>query len=66
MFDSICYNSIGTENKIELLKGAKPCHAKLFSIPKRHEETLKIEVNKLINIGVLKRKMISSGKLQIF
>ena len=46
----------GSEYKIELSEGAKPYHAKPFPIPKIHEEIPKIEVNRLINIGVFKRK----------
>ena len=52
MFDG----TLGKEYKIELIEGAKPNHAKSFPIPKIHEETLKTEVNRLINIGELKRK----------
>ena len=42
--------------KFELLERAKPYHAKRFPIPKIHEETLNIEANRLIKIGILKRK----------
>ena len=56
MFDGTLGNYTGTEYKIELLEGAKPYHAKPFPIPKVHEETLKNEVNRLVKIGVLKRK----------
>ena len=56
MFDGTLGNYTGTEYKIELLEGVKPYHAKPFPIPKVHEETLKTEVNRLVKIGVLKRK----------
>ena len=56
MFDGTLGNYTGTEYKIELLEGAKLYHAKLFPIPKVHEETLKTEVNRLVKIGILKRK----------
>ena len=56
MFDGTLGNYTGTEYKIELLKGAYLNHAKPFPIPKVQEETLKIEVNTLVNIGGLKRK----------
>ena len=49
-------NDICTEYKIELLEETKPYHAKPFPIPKVHEEILKIEVNRLVSIGVLKHK----------
>ena len=48
MFDVILGIYTGSEYKIELLEGAKPYHAKPFP--------LKTEVNRLINIGVLKRQ----------
>ena len=56
MFDGNLGNYTGTEYKIELLKGAQPYHAKPFPIPKIHEETLKTEVNRLVNMRVLKHK----------
>ena len=56
MFDGTLGNYIGTEYKIKLLEGAQPYHAKSFPIPKVHEETLKTEVNRLVKIGILKRK----------
>ena len=49
-------NYTGTKFKFELPEGAQPYHSKRFPIPKAHEETLKREVNRLVNIGVLKRK----------
>ena len=53
MFDSTLGNYTGTEYIID---GAKAYHSKPFPIPKIHKETLKTEVNRLITIGVLKRK----------
>ena len=52
MFDGTLGNDTGSK----LLEGAKTYHAKPFPITKIHEETLKIEYNRSINIGVLKRK----------
>ena len=43
-----------TKYNIELLEGAQLYHAKPFSIPKIHEETVKTEVDRLVNIGYLK------------
>ena len=40
MFDGTLDNYTGTQYKIELLEGAQPYHAKPFSIPKVHEQTL--------------------------
>ena len=47
--DDTLRNHTGTEYKIELLKGAQPCHAKPFPIPKVHVEPLKIKVNRSVN-----------------
>ena len=58
IFDGTLGNYTGSEYKIEFLEGSKPYHAKPFPIPKIHEETLKKEINRLINIGVLKCKNI--------
>ena len=59
MFDGIFRNYTCTEYEIELLEGDQPYHIKLIPIPKVHEETLKTEVNWLVNIGVSKRKTSS-------
>ena len=56
MFDSTLGNYTGSEYKIELLEVTKPYYAKPFSIPTIHKETLKTEVNRLINTGILKHK----------
>ncbi len=41
--------------KIELKEGVKPYHARSFPVPKVHYETLKKEVERLCDVGVLKR-----------
>jgi hypothetical protein len=41
--------------KLELKEGATPYHAQPFPIPKCHTETLKMEVERLVEIGVLKK-----------
>ena len=56
IFDGTLRNYTGIEYEIELLEGAQPNHAKLFPILNVHEETLKTEVNRLVNTGVSKRK----------
>ena len=40
---------------IEVKEGAKPYHARAYPIPKIHEQTLKMEVERLCKEGVLKR-----------
>ena len=39
---------------IKLKEGAKPYHSRPFPIPKIHERTLKVELDRLIKLGVLK------------
>ena len=39
---------------IELKEGAKPYHSRPFPVPKIHEHTLKVELDRLIKLGVLK------------
>ena len=56
MLDGTLGSYISIEYKIELQEGAKPYHAKPFPIQKIHDKTLKTEVNRLVNIGVLKRE----------
>ena len=52
MFDGSLGNYIGTGYKIDLLEWAQQNYAKPFPIPKLHVETLKTEVNRLVNMGV--------------
>ena len=56
MFDGALGNKTGSEYKIEYLEETKLYHTKAFPIPEMHRETLKMEVNRLINIDVLNRK----------
>ena len=55
IFDGTLGNYTGAEYKIELLEGAQLDHA-MEPISKVYEETLETEINRLVNIGVLKRK----------
>ncbi len=41
--------------KIELKEGATPYHARSYTVPKAYEQTLRLEVERLVKIGVLKR-----------
>jgi len=43
------------EVKLELQEGAKPYHVRAYSIPQCHIQTLKAEVECLVEIGVLKK-----------
>jgi hypothetical protein len=49
--------------KLELKEGATPYDARPFPIPKCHAETLKMEVERLVEIGVLKKEIDWSGLL---
>ena len=66
MFDGTLGNYSSSEYKIVLLEGAKPHHAKPFPTPKIHGETLKTEANRLINIGLFKRKNNSNQEASTF
>ena len=55
LFDS----TLGTWNNepynIELKEGAKPYHSRPFPVPKIHEPTLKVDLDRLVKLGVLKQ-----------
>ena len=57
-YEHLFDGTLGTWNNepynIELKEGAKPYHSRPFPIPKVHEHTLKVELNRLVEIGVLK------------
>ena len=46
----------GTPVDLQLKPGATPYHAKAFPVPKIHEATLRKEVDRLCDLGVLERK----------
>ena len=50
--------TLGTWQKepytIELKEGDTPYHSRPFPVPKIHEHTLKVELDRLIKLGVLK------------
>jgi hypothetical protein len=41
--------------KLNLNEDAKPYHGKAFTVPKNHHDTLKHEIERLVELGVLKR-----------
>ena len=55
LFDGTLGQWKGEEYNIELKDDATPYHARPFSIPKIHEATLKMEVQRLLDLGVLKK-----------
>ena len=55
-YEHLFDGTLGTWNNkpynIELKEGAKPYHSRPFPVPKIHEHTLKVELDKLIKLGV--------------
>jgi hypothetical protein len=66
LFDGSLGKWNGTEVNIELKEGATPYHAKAYPIPKCHLETLKMEVQMLVELGVLKKVNRSEWAAPIF
>ncbi len=57
----------GTEPvSLNLKEGAKPYHGRLFPTPKAHKETMKKEVQRLCDLGVLKWQPESEWALPSF
>jgi hypothetical protein len=46
---------------IEIRPDAKPYHGRPYSVPKAYERTLKVELDQLVKIGVLKKVNCSNG-----
>ena len=55
LFDGSLGTWTGEPYNIELKPDVTPYHARAFPIPKVHEQTLKMEVNRLVELGVLKK-----------
>ena len=55
LFDGTLGTWKGTPYHVELKKDAEPYHARAFPIPKTYEQTLRMEVDRLVEIGVLKK-----------
>ena len=55
LFDGSLGKWTGTPYSIDLKEGATPYHARAYPIPKIHENTLRLEVDRLVELGVLKR-----------
>lgn len=55
LFDGTLGRWVGDPYKIKLRDGAEPFHAKPFPVPHAYERTLQMEVNRLCQIGVLKK-----------
>ena len=55
LFDGTLGKWRGRDYNIELKEGATPYHARPYPIPKIHEQTLRMEVDRLCELGVLKK-----------
>ena len=55
LFDGTLGKWTGSPVSLETVEGAKPYHAKSFPVPRVHYETLKREVERLVELGVLKK-----------
>jgi hypothetical protein len=62
-FESLFDGTLGDWNRppvsIELKEGAKPYHGRPYPIPQIHKATLMKEINRLVDIGVMKRQSSS-------
>ena len=56
LFDGSLGQWKDTYYDIELQPGAQPYHARAFPIPRIHEKALRLEVERLIKEGVLKKR----------
>ncbi len=55
LFDGTLGKWTGSEVELELIEGARPYHAKAFPLPRCHTDPLKMEVERLCQLGVLKK-----------
>ena len=55
LFDGSLGKWKGSQVQLQLKQGVKPYHAKAFPIPRVHLNTLKLEVERLCKLGVLKK-----------
>jgi hypothetical protein len=62
-FESLFDGTLGDWNRppvsIKLIKGATPYHGRPYPIPQIHKATLMKEINRLVDIGVMKRQSSS-------
>lgn len=55
LFDGTLGRWVGKPYEIKLKEGSEPFHAKAFPVPQAYEKTLKMEMQRLAQMGVLKR-----------
>ena len=66
MFDGTFGKWKGKPIHIQLKEGATPYHAKPYAVPKACERKLKIEVDRLVKKGVLKKVYCSEWEAPSF
>jgi transposase InsO family protein len=66
LFDGTLGHWRGETYDIELKPDAKPYHARAYPIPKAYEQQLRLEVERLEQLGVLKRKNNSEWAAPVF
>ena len=55
LFDGTLGTWKGTKYNIELQEGTKPYHGRPYSVPKAYEQSFRLEVDRLEEIGVLRK-----------
>lgn len=55
LFDGTLGKWKHTQHQIKLVEGAEPYHGKSYKIPQTYEATLKLEVDRLIKLQVLRK-----------
>ena len=55
LFDGTLGKWVGKPYEIELKEGATPHHARPYPLPRAHEKTLKMEIERLCKVGVLRK-----------
>ncbi len=66
LFDGTLGKWADEEYDIELKEGVTPYHAKPFPIPKAYEQTLRMEIQRLVDAGVLKERNRSTWAAPTF
>eukprot|EP00957_Ditylum_brightwellii_P194950 14853037-Ditylum_brightwellii.AAC.1 len=55
LFDGTLGTWKNTKYNIELKPGVTPCHGRPYSIPRAYEQQLRVKVERLVQIGVLRK-----------
>ena len=66
LFDGSLGHWKGQNYDVELREEGKPYHARPYPIPKAYEQTLKMEVERLCKVGVLKKVPLRMGGTDLY